>query len=198
MDDARQKLVRDARLMRRVADGDRRARLDLVKALWPRVANMARHMSPFADEVDDLTQEALLQILGSAPRFQADGCLEAWADVIAVRTILRHLRRIHRSRRLFVPETTEPTGDGEDGEATYLRKARAECVSALLHRLPADQRVALVLKLIQGHSVDEVSRLMGKSVPNVRYLLRKGRAKVRRLATRDAQVRELFPWSGSC
>jgi len=190
-------LVRDAQLMRAVVRGDRRAQLDLVKRLWPRVKRTARHMSPSAQEAEDLAQEAMLQIVRSARGFQAEGCLEAWADAITVRTILKRLKRFRRVRSIFVSTEVEAEDPESSAEADYLRRSRAECVSTLLHRLPPDQRMALVLKLAHGHSVAEVSEIMGRIIPSVRYLLREGRGKMGKLATRDKRVRELFYEGGS-
>ncbi len=196
-EEARLKLVRDATLLRQVSAGDRAAKVELVRQLWPRVHGMARHMSPYPDEVEDLAQEAMLQILGAAPRFLAEGCVEAWADTIAVRTILRKLRRMHLLRRIF-PLGASPPAEAErleaapDVESEAMQRATARKLTDLLHRLPPDQRLALVLKVVRGHTLDEVATMMNRSGPSVRYLLRKGRARLGELAAKDGVARELF------
>lgn len=192
MDEARDKLQRDARLMTRVAEGDALAKRALVEMLWPRVHGIALHMSPYRQEVDDLSQEALFQVLRAAPRFRADGCVEAWADVVAVRTILKRLRRIHAERRVVCPgavvDVLPATGDDD----AYLRRERSRCVDSLLHRLPPQQRMALVLKLVRGHTVAEVASLMERSESSVRYQLKTARVSLRRLALADKRARDLF------
>lgn len=196
-EEARLKLVRDAALLRQVSAGDRAAKVELVRVLWPRVHGMARHMSPYSDEAEDLAQEAMLQILGAAHRYKAEGCVEAWADTIAARTILRKLRRMHLLRRIFPlgpppPAAAEPGETAPDAEAEALRRATAEKLTELLHRLPPDQRLALVLKVVRGHTLEEVATMMNRSGPSVRYLLRKGRARLGELAAKDGGARELF------
>ena len=196
-EEARLKLERDAALLRQVSAGDRASKVELVRLLWPRIHGMARHMSPYPDEAEDLAQEAMLQILGAAPRFKADGCVEAWADTIAARTILRKLRRMHLMRRIFPLGTdpgarAEPRETAPDTEAEVLRRATARKLGELLHRLPPDQRMALVLKVVRGQTLDEVATMMNRSGPSVRYLLRKGRARLGELASKDGVARELF------
>jgi len=191
-DDARSKLIHDAVLMARVVAGEREAKLTLVEMLWPRIEGIARHLSPFRSEAEDLAQEAMLQVLTAAPRFQADGCLEAWADTIAVRTILRCLKRLHRARRVHVPLKKNHLTDVTDGEQAAQDRQLAASISALLYRLPPNQRVALVLKLHKGHSLDEVAEIMGRSVWSVRYLLSSGRKQMRRMAVKDPTIRELL------
>ena len=194
---ARRTLQQDAALMGRVRRGDRRAEVELVKRLAPRIKRMARHMSPHRDEVEDLAQEVLLAVLRAAPRYQAEGCLEAWADVIASRTILRRLRGVHRLRRLFVRDAAVPepaTAAPPEDEALASRE-RAAHLSRLLAQLPPDQRMALVLKVVLGHPRAEVAARMGRPEDSVRYLLRKGRERLRTRVEQDPMLAELLAGS---
>ncbi len=79
--------------------------------------------------------------------------------------------------------------DGYDECGGNLRR---DCVRDLLAQLPADQRLAVVLKLVLGHTVVEVAEIMARNAWSVRYLLRQGRARMRQLALADARVGELF------
>ena len=70
VEDARQKLVRDARLMRRVADGDRRARLDLVKISYEYTCLCVRYLNT-------------LERLTRSERWLGQGVKEHAAPIIA-------------------------------------------------------------------------------------------------------------------
>jgi len=189
-DRARQKLNEDALLMEQVAHGDVRAQRQLVVQLRPRVVRMARHMSPSVQEVDGLSQDVLVQVLRSASTYRGEGCVEAWADRIAARTILKRLSRDRqRPPTVVLPELP---ADGGHADEEYLAKERSACVTHLLAQLPADQRMSLVLKLVLGHSVDEVAMIMDRNAWSVRYLLRMGRSRMRGIALADDRVVELF------
>jgi RNA polymerase sigma-70 factor (ECF subfamily) len=190
------KLIADQRFMEAVAAGDARAQRELVERLWQRVHNTARYLSRCRVDAEDLAQEALLQIITAAKSYRAQGCLEAWADMIAARTIRRQLRRLRRSRWLHGAALPR-SGDLRNAEAVnpelqLLRKTCSGRLGELLARLSERQHLALVLKTVNGYSVQEVADLMQERPETVRYLVRKGRAKLRRLALKDPVFVELL------
>lgn len=182
----------DARLIARVASGDRAAKIELVKRLRRQIARRVCYMSPFYDEIEDLTQEVMLEILISAPRYQAAGCIEAWADAIAVRTVLKKLKQAHRRRRIFTFKDADVEPAKADIERDVMKKARSERISAILRKLPPEQSMALVLKLVHGYSLKEVASLMDRRIESIRYLLRKGCRNARAIALKDKGTKELF------
>lgn len=201
-----QKLRDDQQLMRLVAADNRVAKSQLVKHLWRRVDSMARYMSPYRDEAEDLAQEVMLQIVKSAGGYQGEGCLEAWADVIAARTILKRLRHLHLWHGLWVSGDTttqsheaavpEHTASQPDVEEAMQVRALHDRLRTLLTKLPSDCRMAIVLKHVYGYSIDEVAEAMKRSRDAIRYLLRKGRARLRQLALSDPRLADLLPGVG--
>ncbi len=187
-----EKLLRDQSLMERVASGNPKAQEELVTMLWRRVNNMARHFSPDPTEAEDLSQEVMLQILRFAKSFRADGCVEAWADTIAVRTIMKRIRRL-RAKWSFVH--LDWIGSADPATATenqVLQRERSENIAVLLSKLKENQRMVLLLKLGYGYTIDEVASLTGKSSVRVRQLLRKGRTVLRKQAAKDPRWVELL------
>jgi RNA polymerase sigma-70 factor (ECF subfamily) len=189
-------IARDADLLERVALDHRGAKLELVRRVRDRVRRKVYFLTPFADEREDLTQEVICQILLSAGRYKGEGTLESWVDAIAMRTSRKAFGKICRRKRTFVSDEVDLTESGADVEAEALERARTECLAALLRKLPADQALVLVHKLAHGWTVEEISRGMGLRVGTVRYLLRKGRARLKKEAMRDRTARELFAGGG--
>lgn len=187
------KLTSDYRLMRRVVAGDQDAKRTLLTMLYRRVNARVRYLCSGDAEAEDLTQDTLLQILKAAPRFRADGCLEAWADVITVRTVTRTMGRVRRLRRLFRPRDVDTPSPLDSPEQDLGRRDRQERVHSLLRRLPSEWREAVILKLMYGYSAKEVAHLTGTSLKTVQYHIKLGRAELRRLALKDARIKELFP-----
>lgn len=189
------KLLADQRLMEAVARGEAVAQKELVDRLWRRVHNTARYLSRDSVEAEDISQEIMIQILLAAPGYRARGCLEAWADVIAVRTIRARLRWLRWTRWLLgtdLDETVEPrAGDGAEPEHRLLAAARASRLGSLLARLNKKQHMAIVLKVVYGYSVEEVAELMEEHPETVRYLVRKARSRLRQLALKDPALAEL-------
>ncbi len=187
----------DLELMRRVAERDVQAQGQLVKRLWSRIYALAHHMCALSDELKDLTQEVMIEVFRSAASYRGDACVEAWAKAIAMRTILNRIGSFHyKWRKLLVFE--EAPGDtalcghpGQDHEAEVESAMRQESIRAILLKLKPRQRAAILLKLVEGHSVDEVAEIMDRHPDSVRYLLKTARKRIAELAARDPVLREL-------
>lgn len=186
------KLSADSQLVRDVLSGDESASRTLMTQLYRRVHSRVRYLCHNDAEAEDLTQETLLQILESLRNFRADGCLEAWADVIAVRTVIRTMVRVRRSRWLFGGIGPEPAATSSNPEQAVNERARSGRLHALLCRIPTQWREVVVLKLVYGYSAKEVAAMTGKSLKTVQYHIKRGRAELRRLVLKDVELREMF------
>ncbi len=187
------RLEEDRRLMRRVEAGDDAARRLFLERIYRRVVGRVRNLSRSSSDAEDLVQEVLLQLLESAGSFQAQGCLEAWVDVVIVRTVTRKMTQLRRLRWIFGGEWFDVKSGAPDPELTLRKSAGDARVVELLSRIPRRRRVALVLKLMYGYAATEVAELTGESLKDVQYHIKKGRAELRRRMTKDEQMRELFP-----
>ena len=142
-----------------------------------------------AVEPDDLASETFLGVFTGLAGFSGDeGKLRAWVFTIAHRRLLDDWRR--RSRR---PQLTDEPGDlsghaGGDVEDDALARLGAETVQRLCGELPADQRSVLLLRILADLTVEQVGHVLGKSVPSVKALQRRGLR-----ALRDRLERENSP-----
>ena len=186
----------DLDLMSLVARRDVLAQGLLVKRLWNRVYALAHHMCPSSSELKDLTQEGMIEILRSAASYRGEARVEVWAKSIAMRTILNRLGSYHfKWKRLLVfedsPGENSPIPPGQDQEAQVECAMRQESVRAILMKLKPRQRAAILLKLVEGHSVEEVAEIMDRSLDSVRYLLKTARKRIAELAAKDPVLEEL-------
>ncbi len=191
------KLQEDLELMRRVASGDFQSRTDLVKRLGRRIRAIAYHMCSHSNEILDLTQEVLIEILSSASSFRGNGSLEAWAKTITMRIILKRLRSFHAKWKRFLVFEEAPDEHPTDAPAENLdeqidRAMLKQSVRSLLLKLKPLQRAAILLKLVDGHSVEEVAAIMERHPDSVRYLLKTARKRIASLASKDPVLRELL------
>ena len=181
--------------MRSVAAGDERAKWELFVLLWRRMVSLARHMCFYRQEVEDVAQEIMLQIFESAHRYRGEGCVEAWAKSIGIRTVFKHVRRTARRRSVFVDSPVHADGAMSEPNLTEQQvssRLNREKLYAFLNRLPSKERAAIVLKLVDGHSIKEVAQILGKKEDQVCYLLKKARKKLTRWVESDASLRELM------
>jgi RNA polymerase sigma-70 factor (ECF subfamily) len=147
----------------------------------------------------DVVQDTLLQAHAKREQFrgQSDGELAAWLRQILANQLAQALRSFGRQRRdvalersievsleksssrleaWLAAEHSSPSQRAERNER-LLRLADA------LARLPEDQRTALELRHLQGESVADIARQMGRTEPSVTGLLRRGLKALRDLLT---------------
>lgn len=130
-------------------------------------------------EFDDLVQLALLAVLQNRAAFEGRSALSTWTFGICYRTLLQHRRWYHRWLKRFswtetgvLPEATDPSPD----HSTALEsKERVTRLRAALATLPEKKRTVLVLRDLEGHSIAEISQIVGAGELTVRSRLRDAR-----------------------
>lgn len=112
---------------------------------------------------EDLVQSALVKTLLAWRRLHPDGQPEAYTRTVMERTAWRMARRRWRGE---IPTDRLPEVlDATDG---YARHDLADAVLAALRRLPAGQRVVLVLRYWAGLSEAEIAARLGCSPGTVK------------------------------
>jgi RNA polymerase sigma-70 factor (ECF subfamily) len=168
----------------RQAAVDPQAREALVARLRPRVRCVAATLLRQADDAEDATQVALVEILKAAPGFRGESSLEVWSDRIAVRTAIR----MARERRLASVRSSAdvcPDDLHEPPSPTPLSESIPQPIRAYLDQLPEARRTVLVLRHALEHSVEEIAELTGVSTNTVKDRLLHARDQVRRMVRRD-------------
>jgi RNA polymerase sigma-70 factor (ECF subfamily) len=144
-----------------------------------------RLMGPHS-EVDDVVQEVFASALVSLPQLRDPAALRYWLLGIGVRAVKTFFRRRWRRRWLTFHPTEElpeasMSPDHDNSEA--LRE-----VSAVLDRLPADERIALVLHRVEGLSLQESASACNTSLATFKRRLSRGEAKFFTIAERRSAL----------
>ena len=128
-----------------------------------------------AVEPDDLASETFLGVFTGLAGFRGDeDALRAWVFTIAHRRLVDDWRR--RSRRPQVADDdSDLTGHvGGDVEDDVFVRVGAENVHRICALLPDDQRAVVLLRVLADLTVEQVAAVMGRSVPSVKALQRRG------------------------
>jgi RNA polymerase sigma-70 factor (ECF subfamily) len=145
---------------------------------------IARQLARDPHRAEDLVQETYLRAFASFDSHYGVHT-KAWLATICLNLSRDHGRR--RARRVVeevLPETLEvPTGDRGVVDEVIARVDQA-AVSLALEQLPKDQRIAIILMDLAGHSAQEASEILDCPRNTVLSRVHRGR---RRLA----QVLEL-------
>jgi RNA polymerase sigma-70 factor (ECF subfamily) len=156
----------DAALVLAARAGEAWAQEALFRRHAPMVNGLAYRLMGRDADVDDLVQESFAQAFGGLARLQDPQSFAKWLGSVVVRTASKILRRRKLLTRLGLRRTADPV----DVDTIASRVVGPDVAAELrrtyerLERLPVDQRVALVLRRIEGMSLDEVAASMGVSL----------------------------------
>lgn len=176
----------EADLVRRAQSGDLDAFNALVDAHQRVAYNLCLRMLGNPAAAEDATQDAFLSAFRNIASFRG-GSFRPWLMRIASNACTDELRRRHRRPAISLdapaagseePIDVADTAAGPEAEA--LRSEQQDIVQAALLRLPADQRMAVVLCDIQGFAYEEIAQAMRTSVGTVKSRIARGREKLRR------------------
>jgi len=166
-------------LLARLRQGDPEAAAELFDRYFDRIYRFVYHQvgGRHAD-AEDVVQETFIAALRSLPTFRGESQLYTWLYRIAtfkVADFYRHRRRdTERRARFSLDDWKLIHGDLSPEQLLQEEEARQQ-VWAALAALPDHYREALVLKYIEGLSVEEVAQVMGRSFKSVESILVRAR-----------------------
>lgn len=175
--------MRDNELIERVRAAKPGAFDELYYAYVDRVhRHLFRVIGPDPD-LEDLVQQTFVQVYKSIDSFRADATFGTWLHRVALNIALSHLRK--RSRWLR-PQTSDivlpwPAPEAsEQPDETVSRREKQELLYAALARLKPKKRLAFVLYEVEGHTLEEISKLVDAPLNTVAARLRAARQEMRR------------------
>lgn len=172
----------DGELVSQALTGDEEAAETLFRRYSGFVVGLAYRLAGGRQtEVDDLVQDSLLKALEKLHQLRDPQSFAKWLGTIVVRTSRRHFRRLRLQSR-FLNQESPPidvnalvSSDVPPDIAAELR-----CLYSMLKTLPSDERVALVLRRVQGLTIPEIAEWMGVSLSTVKRRLDAAEAKLAR------------------
>ena len=172
-------------LLRAAAAGEQAAVRQLLDETGPVVYGFVlARLAGDEQAAEDVLQETFLQAVRSASSFRGDSALSTWLCGIARHVLGRHYARERREERARSGLAT--VGSLVEPNETVVEAAESrQQLLAALNRLPVVHRQVLVLKYLDGHSVEEIAEELGRSRVQVQSLLQRARDGLRRALDGD-------------
>lgn len=134
-------------------------------------AFLRKRLVRFPDDVEDLTQEALLAVHNQRHTYRSDQPLTAWVHAIARYKLVDWLRARNAREARNIPLDD----DAEILAATDTQAAEARRdLGKLLQELPDRHRLPILHVKVEGLSVTETARLTGMSESAVKVGVHRG------------------------
>ena len=138
-------------------------------------------------DAEDISQEVFLKACERYEELSRSHRAGGWLKTVTKNLCLNHLSRYRSRWRFFSEMFHEETGEDysatlpapEVHEKNIAETEQRETLETALKKLPADQRVPLVLYHFEEMSYDEIARQLGISLSKVKIDIHRGREALR-------------------
>src|SRR5438477_1366812 len=179
-------------LVRRAQTGDEAAFREIVERYQSKVFSIIHGIVRQRNDVEDIAQQVFAKIYLSLRNFDFRSSLITWIYKITVNECFDYLRK-RKVRKLVYEsdmsedevrrvENTEPPGDKQPLADSSL--ARRDYVVKLLSRVSEEERMLLMLKEVEGYSVEELAERTGMNENTIKVKLFRARQKLVKAAQR--------------
>jgi RNA polymerase sigma-70 factor, ECF subfamily len=179
-------------LVRRAQSGDEVAFREIVERYQSKVFSIIHGIVRQRNDVEDIAQQVFAKVYFSLRNFDFRSSLITWIYKITVNECFDYLRK-KKVRKLVYEsdlsedevrrvENTEPSVDRQTPADVSL--ARHDYVLKLLARVSEEERNLLMLKEVEGHSVEELAEMTGMNENTIKVKLFRARQKLVKAAQR--------------
>jgi RNA polymerase sigma-70 factor (ECF subfamily) len=144
---------------------------DVFRQYAPYVAALVLKLIGRPGDVDDVVQDIFIQVHRGLGSLRSSDAVRPWLRRITVRRSRRWLRKrwvlswFRESELDSTAELVDPTASPED-------RALVAAVYRALERLPRDERLVWVLRVVESETLESIADLLGCSVSTVQRRLR--------------------------
>jgi RNA polymerase sigma-70 factor (ECF subfamily) len=188
-------------LVRRAQRGDVSAYEELVRIHQHRVLAVVGGILRGSEDVEDVAQQALAKAYFSIKRFDLRSAFGTWLYKIAVNECWDYLRKKKVRRLVYEADLSEEQvrkldsmpehdyGSAIHHEDTAKRLEQRQLLERLLAELEDKDQVMLVMKEVEGFSVEEIGEVLGLNVNTVKVRLFRARARLVEMYRKRMQKR---------
>jgi RNA polymerase sigma-70 factor (ECF subfamily) len=180
-------------LARRAAAGRADAWEELLALYGDRVYNLALHFAGSVENAEDLTQEVFLRLYQNLRLYRGDVPLAGWALRLSRNVCIDCYRRCRRERRAVAlsEELLARLPADDDPQADAHKRQQLRTVYRSLEEMPEDLAEVVLLRDLQGWSLEETAAALAVPVGTVKSRLHRARLELAgqvaaRLAARGA------------
>jgi len=189
----------EAALVQRVQAADEMAFREIVERYQSKVFSIIYGILRNHNDAEDIAQQVFTKVYFSIRSFDFRSSLLTWIYKITVNECYDYLRK-KKVRRLVYEsdfsqedalrvENSEPARDQRP--AVDVTLAQRDLAMKLLARLPEQERTLLLMKEVEGHSVEELAEMTGINENTIKVKLFRARQKLLKVAQRLGRPRGL-------
>ncbi len=172
----------DAELVLRARRGDRWAQEAIFRRYVHDVTSIVQRLIRRRQDADDIVQETFTSALTSLDALREPEALRSWLLGIAVHRVKRRARKQSFLRMLGLDQGLDDASLTvlASTDATPEMCAELALVEEALARVPHDERVAWMLRYVEGEKMEDVASILGCSLATAK----------RRVSAADSRVQQ--------
>jgi len=162
---------------------------ELVRLNQRSLYGMLYQLTGNVDDAMDLVQKSFIKAYTSIDRFRGEASFKTWIRKIALNTYRNHVR--YEAKRRHQDIDTTPVRDPSDFQERMEGRQHKDMLWEEARNLPPRQLEALVLRVQEGHSFDEVARIMDCTTGSAKASYHHAVSKLKKGLERNLQGKEL-------
>jgi len=175
-----QRRAGELEIVRRVRSGDQTAFRDLMERYQAKVHSIIYGILHNREDTEDIAQQVFTKVYFAIKDFDCRCLLLTWICRIAINECYSHLRR-RRPNLVQAPDGPEHAGNLPPVDK---QMAQRDFLNKLLARIPEDDRLLLIFKEVEGHSIAELAEMTGMTASAIKIKLFRARHKLVQAADR--------------
>jgi RNA polymerase sigma-70 factor, ECF subfamily len=175
----------EADCIRRAQQGDLSAFEELVRLHQRRVLGIVAGILRWNEDVEDIGQQVFLKVFLAIRRFDGRSSFGTWLYKIAVNETYDYLRKRKARKLVYEADLTEDQQElltqvppGDPGPAALEHAESRQAVERLLAELAPEERMMIVLKEVEGYSVEEISEALNMNPNTVKVRMFRARRRL--------------------
>jgi len=177
--------------IRKAQEGDVSAFEELVRVHQKRVLGIVAGILRWSEDIEDISQQVFLKVFLALRRFDGRSSFGTWLYKITVNETYDYLRK-KKARKLVYEADLSADQEERLGQRPPEEPARAaleraearQAVERLLAELGPEERLMIVLKEVEGYSVEEISQALNMNPNTVKVRMFRARRRLSELYRR--------------
>jgi RNA polymerase sigma-70 factor, ECF subfamily len=182
----------EAALVRRVQAKDEMAFREIVERYQAKVFSIIFGILRNHNDAEDIAQQVFSKIYFSIKNFDFRSSLLTWIYKITVNECYDYLRKKRVRKLVYESDFSEEDAQRmqntdaavDQNPAVDTRLAQRDLIGKLMGKLSSEDRSLLLLKEVEGHSVEELSQMTGMNENTIKVKLFRARQKLLKAAQR--------------
>jgi RNA polymerase sigma-70 factor (ECF subfamily) len=182
----------EVELVRKAKQGDQTAFTALVKKYESTVYNFAFKVCRDEEKAEETLQDTFVNVYRKLDQFNGKAKFSTWLYQIVTNNCLMKRRKSKLEQSSVPLDSTESERNDQDSESALhpihtvpltektpqddvVNKELREHLDEAILMLPMDQRIAFILRDVEGRSSEEAAKILKTSVPALKSRLRRAR-----------------------